>query len=125
MHSVASRSLKVFTTTLTAGLLALGTPVLAAAAPPQGAQCANHQAPPPAVDTSERPAPGRAAPAALPVPSVPVGGPRLAECGLVTPDGALNPPDGNTAASWVLQDLDTGAIIAAKDPHARQRLLRR
>ncbi|MFJ1761989.1 D-alanyl-D-alanine carboxypeptidase family protein [Amycolatopsis sp. NPDC088138] len=121
MHSVASRSLKVFTTTLTAGLLAMGTPVLAAAAPPQGAQCANHQAPPPAVDTSEKPAPGRVAPAPLPVPQAPVGGPRLAECGLITPNGALNPPEGNTAASWVVQDLDTGAVIAAKDPHARQR----
>jgi D-alanyl-D-alanine carboxypeptidase (penicillin-binding protein 5/6) len=45
----------------------------------------------------------------------------MAECGLVTPDGALNPPEGNTAASWLVQDLDTGAVVAAKDPHARQR----
>ncbi|MEV6879380.1 D-alanyl-D-alanine carboxypeptidase family protein [Amycolatopsis sp. NPDC051128] len=120
MHSAVSRSLKVFTTTLATALLALSTPALAAAAPPPG-PCANRQAPPPAVDTSEKPAPGRAAPAPLGVPAVPVGGPRMAECGLVTPDGALNPPDGNTAASWVVQDLDTGAVVAAKDPHARQR----
>ncbi|HEY3465534.1 MAG TPA: D-alanyl-D-alanine carboxypeptidase family protein [Amycolatopsis sp.] len=120
MHSAVSRSLKVLTTTLAAALLALSTPALAAAAPQQG-QCANRQAPPPPVDTSEKPAPGRQAPAPLAVPAVPVGGARMAECGLVTPDGALNPPDGNTAASWLVQDLDTGAVIAAKDPHARQR----
>ncbi|MEV4058018.1 D-alanyl-D-alanine carboxypeptidase family protein [Amycolatopsis sp. NPDC049688] len=120
MHSVVSRSLKVFTTTLSAALLALSTPALAAAAPQQG-QCANHQAPPPPVDTSEKPAPGKQVPPPLAVPAVPVGGPRMAECGLITPDGALNPPDGNTAASWVVQDLDSGAVVAAKDPHARQR----
>ncbi|MCR6488642.1 D-alanyl-D-alanine carboxypeptidase [Amycolatopsis sp. OK19-0408] len=120
MHSAVSRSLKVLTTTLAAALLALGTPVLAAAGPQQG-QCANHQAPPAPVDTSEKPAPGRQAPPPLAVPADPVGGARMAECGLITPDGALNPPDGNTAASWVVQDLDTGAVIAAKDPHARQR----
>ena len=120
MHSVVSRSLKVFTTTLAAALLALSTPVLAAAAPPQTA-CANRQDPPPPVDTSEKPAPGKPVPAPLAVPAVPIGGNRMAECGLVTPDGALNPPDGNTAASWLVQDLDTGAVVAAKDPHARQR----
>ncbi|MEU0531649.1 D-alanyl-D-alanine carboxypeptidase family protein [Amycolatopsis tolypomycina] len=120
MHSVVSRSLKVFTTTLAAALLALSTPALAAAAPQQG-QCANRQAPPPPVDTSEKPAPGKQAPPPLAVPAVPAGGDRMAECGLITPDGALNPPDGNTAASWLVQDLDTGAVIAAKDPHARQR----
>ena len=121
MHSAVSRSLKVFTTTLAAALLALGTPVAAGAAPQQQGQCANHLAPPPPVDTSEKPAPGKQAPPPLAVPAAPVGGPRLAECGLITPDGALNPPDGNTAASWVVQDLDTGAVIAAKDPHSRQR----
>ncbi|WP_020643360.1 D-alanyl-D-alanine carboxypeptidase family protein [Amycolatopsis balhimycina] len=120
MHSVVSRSLKVFTTTLAAALLALSTPALAAAAPPQTA-CANRQVPPPPVDTSEKPAPGSQVPAPPAVPAVPAGGPRMAECGLVTPNGALNPPDGNTAASWLVQDLDTGAVIAAKDPHARQR----
>ncbi|MET8853843.1 serine hydrolase [Amycolatopsis sp. NPDC004625] len=120
MHSVVSRSLKVFATTLSAALLALSTPALAAAAPPPG-PCANHQAPPPPVDTSEKPAPGKQLPPPLAVPAQPVGGPRMAECGLITPDGALNPPDGNTAASWVVQDLDSGAIVAAKDPHARQR----
>jgi D-alanyl-D-alanine carboxypeptidase (penicillin-binding protein 5/6) len=120
VHSAVFRSLRVLTTTLAAALLALSTPVLAAAAPQPG-QCANHLAPPPAVDTSEKPAPGKQAPPPLAVPAVPVGGPRMAECGLITPAGALNPPAGNTAASWVVQDLDSGAVVAAKDPHARQR----
>ncbi|MGW5716786.1 D-alanyl-D-alanine carboxypeptidase family protein [Amycolatopsis sp. NPDC003865] len=120
MHSAVSRSLKVFTTTLAAALLALSAPALAAAAPQQG-QCGNRQAPPAPVDTSEKPAPGKLVPPPLAVPADPVGGPRMAECGLITPDGALNPPEGNTAASWLVQDLDTGAVIAAKDPHARQR----
>jgi D-alanyl-D-alanine carboxypeptidase (penicillin-binding protein 5/6) len=121
VHSAVSRSLKVFTTTLAAALLAMSTPALAAAAPQQQGQCANRQAPPPPVDTSEKPAPGKQAPAPLAVPAVPVGGTRMAECGLITPDGALNPPDGTTATSWLVQDLDTGAVVAAKDPHARQR----
>jgi len=55
------------------------------------------------------------------VPAVPVGGARMAECGLITPKGALNPPEGTTAVSWVLQDLDTGAVLATQNPHARQR----
>jgi D-alanyl-D-alanine carboxypeptidase (penicillin-binding protein 5/6) len=39
---------------------------------------------------------------------------------MVVPAAVAAPPD-NTAASWVVQDLDTGAVIAAKDPHARNR----
>lgn len=120
MHCAVFRSLKVLTTTLAAALLGLGTPALAAAAPAPG-PCANREAPPAAVDTSEKPAPGKEVPAPPAVPAVPVGGPRMAECGVIVPGGALNPPDGNTAASWLVQDLDTGAVVAAKDPHARQR----
>jgi D-alanyl-D-alanine carboxypeptidase (penicillin-binding protein 5/6) len=44
----------------------------------------------------------------------------MAECGLVLPTGMRTPPD-VTAAAWVLQDLDTGAVLAAKDPHGRHR----
>lgn len=82
--------------------------------------CPGQQAPPPPVDTSEKPPPGRPPPPPLPVPSEPVGGARMGECGVVYPAGAAVPP-GNTAASWVLQDLDTGQVLAAKDPHARER----
>lgn len=82
--------------------------------------CPDQQAPPPPVDTSEQPAPGAAAPAPLPVPAQPVGGARMGECGPVFPAGSAAPPE-TTAASWVVQDLDTGAVVAAKNPHARER----
>jgi D-alanyl-D-alanine carboxypeptidase (penicillin-binding protein 5/6) len=120
VHSAISRSLLV----LVSGVLALAvTPVATAAPkPPDQAQpCANKTVPPPPVDTSEKPRPGETVPAPLPIPPAPVGGERMAECGLVLPKRALNPPEGLTAASWVLQDLETGDVIAAKDPHARQR----
>lgn len=109
---------------LVSGVLAFAMTPVATAAPKPPAQaqpCANKSTPPPPIDTSEKPRPGEAAPAPLPVPPVPVGGERMAECGLVLPKRALNPPEGITATSWVLQDLETGDIIAAKDPHARQR----
>ncbi|GAB2999625.1 D-alanyl-D-alanine carboxypeptidase [Amycolatopsis acidiphila] len=82
--------------------------------------CPDRQAPPPPVDTSEQAPPGQLSPAPLPVPAEPVGGARMGECGLVYPVGASTPPE-TTATSWVLQDLDTGAVLAAKDPHARER----
>ncbi|NIH85550.1 D-alanyl-D-alanine carboxypeptidase family protein [Amycolatopsis granulosa] len=89
----------------------------AAAAP---AVCPDRTAPPPPVDTSEQPQPGVPAPAPLPVPTAPVGGARMGECGVIYPSGAAVPPE-TTAASWVLQDLDTGDVLAAKNPHARER----
>jgi D-alanyl-D-alanine carboxypeptidase (penicillin-binding protein 5/6) len=62
----------------------------------------------------------------LPVPSatvdpqLSVGGPRLASMGVVAdvPVGVPAPPTLRDVA-WVLADLDTGAVIAAKAPHAR------
>jgi D-alanyl-D-alanine carboxypeptidase (penicillin-binding protein 5/6) len=44
----------------------------------------------------------------------------MAECGPVIPTGAGQPP-ANQFESWVLADLDTGKVLAAQDPHARQR----
>jgi serine-type D-Ala-D-Ala carboxypeptidase (penicillin-binding protein 5/6) len=85
------------------------------------AQCANRETPPPPVDTSEQPAPGQKAPTALEVPEKPVGGDRLGECGLILPPNSAQPPSGITAASWLLADMDSGAVIAAYDPHGRQR----
>jgi D-alanyl-D-alanine carboxypeptidase (penicillin-binding protein 5/6) len=110
-----------FWSTLTL-VLALVCPSLVVAAPVAVAQgvCPDSQAPPPPIDTSERPAPGQTAPTPLPVPAQPVGGPRMGECGPVTPAGAGAPPE-TTAASWLVQDLDSGAVVAAKNPHARER----
>ena len=83
--------------------------------------CPDQVAPPPAVDASEVPSPGQVAPTPVPEPKVPAGGPRMAECGYVLPAGAPPLPTDLGYASWVLSDLDTGAVLAARDPHARER----
>ncbi|HVE73644.1 MAG TPA: serine hydrolase [Mycobacteriales bacterium] len=48
-----------------------------------------------------------------------VGGPQLGSRGVVVAPGSPALPPALTAASWVLADLDTGAVLAAKDPHGR------
>lgn len=58
--------------------------------------------------------------APVPWPAEPVGGPRLAACGDVVPPG-FAVPEGITAQSWLVADLDTGAVLAARAPHARHR----
>lgn len=97
------------------------------AAPVTGGQPAEQPAscfgvaPPPPEDTSERPRPGETSPPPLPVPQSPVGGPRMGECGQVLPPDAPAPPEQVHVGSWMLADLDSGAVVAAQDPHARQR----
>ncbi|HEX4248693.1 MAG TPA: peptidase M15, partial [Pseudonocardia sp.] len=85
------------------------------------ASCTVAVAPPPAIDASEQPHPGTLAPPPLPVPAQPVGRPRMGECGNVLPEGAPPPPSVQDSVSWVLADLDTGAVLAARSPHARER----
>jgi D-alanyl-D-alanine carboxypeptidase (penicillin-binding protein 5/6) len=50
------------------------------------------------------------------------GGGRLGESGVIfndtTGDGVAAPPD-TTASSYIIADLDTGEILAAKNPHKR------
>lgn len=90
--------------------------------PPQNPPaCPNRVVPPAPVDTSEEPPPGVSSPQPLPVPEEPVGGTRMGECGLIQPSGAAAAPANVTAAAWVIADLDSGAVLAAKDPHARER----
>ncbi|MFC7341382.1 D-alanyl-D-alanine carboxypeptidase family protein [Saccharopolyspora griseoalba] len=99
-------------------------PLLAApAAAAQAPACPNATLPPPPVDTSEVPPPGSPSPTPLPVPETPVGGDRMGECAVITAEGAPSPPPqvADAAASWVLADLDSGEVLAAKNPHARQR----
>ncbi|ONI85818.1 hypothetical protein ALI144C_11915 [Actinosynnema sp. ALI-1.44] len=86
-----------------------------------GGSCPNKTAPPAPVDTSERPKPGQKSPEPIPVPDKPVGGERLGECTVVTPQGVPAVPADVTTASWLLADLTSGDVIAAKDAHARQR----
>ncbi|MFC5290586.1 D-alanyl-D-alanine carboxypeptidase family protein [Actinokineospora guangxiensis] len=112
-----------------AALLALLTAAPAAAQPgatgeplmQTSAQCRNHDRPPPPIDTSEEPKPGDPTPQPLPVPEEPVGGTRMGECGLVLPTGAPELPGAVNAAAWTITDVESGAVLAAKDPHARER----
>jgi D-alanyl-D-alanine carboxypeptidase (penicillin-binding protein 5/6) len=83
--------------------------------------CPQKTKPPAPIDESEVPAPGEPTPTALPVPSPPVGGARMAECGVVIPDGASPVPQDISATAWLVSDLDTGEVLAAKDPHGRYR----
>jgi D-alanyl-D-alanine carboxypeptidase (penicillin-binding protein 5/6) len=48
-----------------------------------------------------------------------VGGTGLLRRGLVLPAGAAKLPAHLTARAWVVADLDTGAVLAARDPHGR------
>lgn len=82
--------------------------------------CPNAQVPPPPAAVEET-APGAVAPVPLPWPAAPVGGAALGGCGDVTAPGAPPLPADVTAAGFVLADLDSGAVLAARAPHARQR----
>ncbi|KLO35454.1 D-alanyl-D-alanine carboxypeptidase [Mycobacterium nebraskense] len=75
---------------------------------------------PPAVDSSEVPQAGDP-PIPLAVPAKPVGGEALGSCGVVAaPDTPALSTD-VSADAWLVADLDSGAVIAAKDPHGRHR----
>ena len=87
---------------------------------PDTDECPFEQSPPKARTTSEVVAPGDSSPTALPIPDVPAGGPLMADCGVVTPEG-FKLPEGQTASAWMVFDLDSGEIIATKDPHGRYR----
>lgn len=80
---------------------------------PNTDNCPQRLTPPEPVTTSERLAPGQVAPTALP----PVEG---LPCGVTAPPGFQVSPD-VVAAAWMVSDIDTGEIIAMKDPHGRYR----
>jgi serine-type D-Ala-D-Ala carboxypeptidase (penicillin-binding protein 5/6) len=75
---------------------------------------------PPAVDSSEVPEAGDP-PQPLPVPAKPLGGDALSGCGVITAPGIPPLPGDVSAEAWLVADLDTGDVIAAKDPHGRHR----
>ncbi|GAB88345.1 D-alanyl-D-alanine carboxypeptidase [Gordonia rhizosphera NBRC 16068] len=109
---------------LAALLIAFVSPSLAMAVPaptPVTDHCPYRLGTPSPVDESEVVAPGATTPTPLPVPTPVVGGERLAGCGVLA-DPALGPvPPRLTSAGWLVADLATGQIIAAKDPHGRYR----
>jgi serine-type D-Ala-D-Ala carboxypeptidase (penicillin-binding protein 5/6) len=86
-----------------------GAPAVSAVADQTAAAgCAGQQAPPPPAAREET-----STPSPLPWPAEPVGGPALGGCGEVGPRA----PATVTAASYVLADLDTGAVLAACGAH--------
>ncbi|WP_425297569.1 D-alanyl-D-alanine carboxypeptidase family protein, partial [Nocardia cyriacigeorgica] len=88
---------------------------------PNTDNCAQRTLPPPPIDLSEVPEPGQPTPKPLPVPDPPLGGERMGECGVVVPDGAPSVPAEISATAWMVSDMDTGEVLAAKDPHGRYR----
>ena len=83
--------------------------------------CPHKGATPPAVDESEVVAPGSTTPTPLPVPAPAVGGDQLAGCGVIADPSAGPVPPLLTSAGWLIADLESGQVIAAKDPHGRYR----
>ena len=49
-------------------------------------------------------------PCPLPVPEPPIGGAKLAACGVVVADGMGAPPHKLTSAAWLVADMGTGEI---------------
>ncbi len=118
-----SRTLLRSASALVAAACVLGTPAIAWAEPnaaPDPNTCPYKVTTPPAVDSSEVPQAGDP-PLPLPVPAKPVGGDALASCGVIVAPNTPPVPDDVSAESWLVADLDTGEIIAARDPHARHR----
>jgi len=107
---------------LAAAFFLLGSPALASADPdaPAADACPYKVTTPPAVDSSEVPESGDP-PSPLPVPAKTVGGDALSGCGIITAPNTPPVPNDVSAEAWLVADLDTGEIIAAKDPHARHR----
>ncbi|MED5812502.1 D-alanyl-D-alanine carboxypeptidase family protein [Mycolicibacterium sp. 050232] len=101
-----------------AGPTVLYTPVAAADPVPE---CPYKVTTPPAVDASEAPKPGEVAPGPLPVPAKTIGGEALSGCGVITAANTPPLPNDVSAEAWLVADLDSGDIIAAKDPHGRHR----
>jgi D-alanyl-D-alanine carboxypeptidase (penicillin-binding protein 5/6) len=75
---------------------------------------------PPAVDSSEVPRAGEP-PLPLAVPPTPVGGNALGACGIIAAPDTQPVPGDVSAEAWLVADLDSGAVIAARDPHGRHR----
>ncbi|NEW45986.1 D-alanyl-D-alanine carboxypeptidase [Nocardia cyriacigeorgica] len=116
---------------LAIGTVAAGAPAIAEPAStgptttpfttPNTDSCPQQTLPPPPIDLSEVPKPGQPTPKPLPVPDPPIGGKRLGECGVVVPKGAPPVPEEISATSWMVSDMATGQVLAAKDPHGRYR----
>ncbi|HTI76058.1 MAG TPA: D-alanyl-D-alanine carboxypeptidase family protein [Mycobacterium sp.] len=108
---------------LAAAFFLVAGPATAIAEPnaaPEAPACPYRESTPPAVDSSEVPEAGDP-PAPLPVPAKPLGGDALSGCGIITAPDTPPVPEDISAEAWLVADLDTGDIIAARDPHGRHR----
>ncbi len=104
-------------------LCAAAAPATASAEPNAGPtpdSCPYRVSTPPAVDSSEVPSAGEP-PLPLAVPGRPVGGDALSGCGVIVAAGTPPVPDDVSAEAWLVADLDSGDVIAARDPHGRHR----
>ncbi|MEV4129829.1 serine hydrolase [Nocardia sp. NPDC049707] len=107
-----------------AATISQATPSITTTTPfstPNTDSCPQKTKPPNPIDLSEVPEPGQPTPTPLAVPVPPVGGSRLGECGVVIPRDAPPVPQDISATAWQVTDLDTGEVLAAKDPHGRYR----
>lgn len=86
----------------------------------QAANCPYKISPPAAVDSSEVPRAGDP-PLPLALPPTPIGGNALSGCGIVSAPNTAPVPGDISAEAWLVADLDSGAVIAARDPHGRHR----
>lgn len=102
--------------------LAFGVSLPLAGAEPDAVSgsCLYRVTTPPAVDSSEVPQAGDP-PLPLPVPATPIGGNALGDCGIITAPDTPPVPGDISAEAWLVADLDSGAIVAARDPHGRHR----
>jgi D-alanyl-D-alanine carboxypeptidase (penicillin-binding protein 5/6) len=106
---------------LAAALFLAASPALASAEPNAAPDaCPYRVTTPPAVDSSEVPKAGDP-PQPLPVPATPLGGDALSGCGVITAPDTPPLPNDVSAEAWLVADLDSGDVIAAKDPHGRHR----
>lgn len=106
-----------------ATLCLVGAPAVAfgdPAPPPDPNSCPYKVSTPPAVDSSEVPTAGDP-PQPLAVPATPVGGDALGSCGVIVAAGAPPLPNDVSAEAWLVADIDSGDVIAARDPHGRHR----
>lgn len=108
---------------LAATLCLVGAPAVAWSDPeamPDPNSCPYRVSTPPAVDSSEVPTAGDP-PQPLAVPATPVGGDALGSCGVVVAAGTSPLPGDVSAEAWLVADIDSGEVIAARDPHGRHR----
>ncbi|MBV8789371.1 MAG: serine hydrolase [Mycobacterium sp.] len=120
IRSASCLAAAIFLMAVPAGLAAPIAGAEPTAEPNAAPACPYKVSPPAAVDSSEAPQAGDP-PTPLAVPAKPVGGEALSSCGIVAAPETPPLPTDVSADAWLVADLDSGAVVAAKDPHGRHR----